>query len=89
MKNPLWRRMAPGDKMPRFQRIAYFDHRQLLAITVLIGPHWVVKLIRRIWERSLLYRPSRFERYLDDCHSWWQKGREASISKLFDEFKER
>lgn len=50
-----------GEQTPAYYRIAWYDWFEYRGVAYPIGIHLMMKLLRRLWEWSHQYRPSKIE----------------------------
>lgn len=56
-------------KPPVGYRVAYFKYDRPINVYAPIGIHLAVRFVRRVWEWSLRYRPSKLEKMHDEIAS--------------------
>ena len=66
------KRVRGGDLLPAYYRVAYHDISRYVGVCYPIGIHWIVRGYRRVWEWSLNYRQSAYEREMLESY---QKGK--------------
>ncbi len=75
------RRVNECERIPSWHRIAYYDVMRRQSVCLPIGLHLIARAIRRIWEWSHAYRPSRLEKMLIEAkrkgqregEKWWER----------------
>jgi hypothetical protein len=63
------RSLVDGAAIPCGYRIAYLDFPSRYAVAYPIGLHWIARAVRRAWELSYVYSPSRLEGLMMRCRS--------------------
>ncbi len=77
------RRVMEGEQIPTGYRIAYRERIWGDTICYPIGVHLLARWVRRIWEQSFRYRPSKFEAILAEvAREAYKKGVAQMVSRV-------
>jgi hypothetical protein len=75
--------LAVGYALPPWCRVAYRDESRNSSVAYLIGLHFIMRLLRRVWEWSWEYRTSAFETRVEKLKQQaFNAGKEAVRAKL-------
>ena len=71
--------------IPNWYRVAYHLPAELAAVCYPWGIHWIVRLHRRIWERSMRYKKSEYENMIRDVRL---KAYKEGFKEAYDEIND-
>lgn len=81
--------LKDGERMPRWYRMAYFSWSDRCYIVAPIGIHLLVRIKRRLWEWSFIYRPSRLEVQMRAAvHTGYKAGYEDALKEIDKQINE-